>query len=237
MKNQSNQKDRETAERICKELLSGNHEAITELYYEYNNMFQSFARQRLYRQDPHKTREFLSDFWLGLLNGKAVCSYQGKNEASLRTFLFTILYRKIIDNNRKKEIQGITVEYIDEEKRNETESSGDVEEIIIEKEERKRKEQMFREAILIMGEKFPNDLRLIQMQINGLNYRQMAEHSFSGEKPEPEKLRQKKDAIRKQFTRERTGSLARFKVILERLNEKYKIFPSSSPMNQAKGAE
>jgi DNA-directed RNA polymerase specialized sigma24 family protein len=56
-------------------------------------------RIRLFNPDQNQIDTVLSTFWTALLNGKAICGFKGK--ASLRTFLLTILNRRIIDANRK----------------------------------------------------------------------------------------------------------------------------------------
>ena len=52
------------------------------------------------------------------------------------------------------------------------------------------------------------------MHLEGLNYQQMAE-KFLGDTASPKQLNKKVNAIKKQFTRKNTGSLARFRYYLE----------------------
>ena len=87
------------AQRICDKLRSGNREAILELYHKHHVYFSAFSRQRLFNTDQHQIENVLSDYWIELLNSKAICAYKGK--ASLRTYLTVILGRRIIDANRK----------------------------------------------------------------------------------------------------------------------------------------
>jgi RNA polymerase sigma-70 factor (ECF subfamily) len=86
--------DFKLAQRICNELRSGNPEALSELYHKYHVFFSAFTRQRLFITSDYPIDHVLSDFWVELLNAKAICDYKGK--ASLRTYLTLILSRRII---------------------------------------------------------------------------------------------------------------------------------------------
>jgi RNA polymerase sigma-70 factor (ECF subfamily) len=101
MKNPSKHMHYDLGQEICRKLRAGYRNTIMELYNRYALLFAAFARQRLFDKDPHGIESVLSKFWLELMNGKAICKYNGK--ASLHTYLTVILNRRIIDANRKFE--------------------------------------------------------------------------------------------------------------------------------------
>jgi hypothetical protein len=49
------------------------------------------------------------------------------------------------------------------------------------------------------------------MNLEGLSYKQMAARELNGRSADPLQLKRKVDAIKKQFTRKETGSMAKFK--------------------------
>jgi RNA polymerase sigma-70 factor (ECF subfamily) len=63
------------------------------------------------------------------------------------------------------------------------------------------------------------------MRLNGLSYKKMAEQEISGHGDAAAELRKKVDSIKKQFTRPVTGSLAKYKSLLEKNLEKNGIEP------------
>ena len=93
------QKDLVLAKETCDELRSGNNEAILNIYSEYHPLFLAYTRRRLHSTDYDSATSVLSDFWVELLNAKAICAYKGL--ASLKTYLFRILNFRIVDNVRR----------------------------------------------------------------------------------------------------------------------------------------
>ena len=91
--------DYDLGQEICRELRAGNRRAIMEVYTRYSHFFAAFTRHRLFDDDPHAVESVLSNFWLELVNARAICGYKGKS--SLQTYLTVILNRRIIDANRK----------------------------------------------------------------------------------------------------------------------------------------
>jgi len=61
------------------------------------------------------------------------------------------------------------------------------------------------------------------MHLEGLDDSQMAERSLGGKDYPKKELDKKINAIKKQFTRDGTGSLAKFKSCLERVMRKNKL--------------
>ena len=87
----------------------------------------------------------------------------------------------------------------------------------------KEKIKLVHEALLMLVDTSPSDAFLVKMHLEGLDYSQMAERSL-GDKDYPQKELDKKiNAIKKQFTRDGTGSLAKFKSCLERIMRKNKL--------------
>ena len=75
----------------------------------------------------------------------------------------------------------------------------------------------------MLGDISPKDADLIRMHLQGLDYRQMAEMQFTISQPDEQELEKKVNSLKKQFTRKRTGSLAKFKICLNRCLEKHKL--------------
>jgi RNA polymerase sigma-70 factor (ECF subfamily) len=211
MKSHQKHMDYDLGQKICRELRSGYRSAIMELYNRYAHLFVAFARHRLFEDDPHGVESVLSTFWLELLNGRAICRYNGK--ASLQTYLSVILNRRIIDANRKLKRDRNTAPI-------KTENEIDVhshdqqtpEAKLMVKEQRK----LIQKALVQLSDQSPRDANLIRMNLEGLSYEQMAASEFNGERADPEELKRKVEAIKKQFTRKDTGSMAKFKNVINR---------------------
>ena len=208
-----NKKDYLFAQSICKQLQANNKEAILELYQAFQPFFLAFARRRLFNPDPNQIDTVLSAFWTGLLNGKAICGFKGK--ASLRTFLLTILNRRIIDANRKFQRQIKFTEIPDEQSLEPSELLDHLEspeEHML----REERQKIINDTLRQLSETAPRDANLIRMYLNGLSYEKMAEQELNEEQSETRQTKKKIDAIKKQFTRPQTGSLAKFKSALEK---------------------
>ncbi|RLC02398.1 MAG: hypothetical protein DRI57_30095 [Deltaproteobacteria bacterium] len=191
------------AQSICKALRSGNKESIEKLYYLYHRFFISFTRKLLY--EMNKAEDVLSEFWTELLNAKAICAYEGKHNASLRGYLTKILKWRIIDKNRKKKI--VTTPNLPPESENRT------------KKERQRR--LINESLLTLGEISQRDADLVRMKYEGLTYKEMAEQELTDKASDRQAVERRTDAIKKQFTRPQTGSMARFSLILNRVMAGY----------------
>ena len=200
-------------QRICNELRSGNRSAILELYDKYHRFFTAFARRRLFDKDPHRLEDVLSNFWVELLNRKAICKYRGK--ASLQTYLTVILNRRIIDANRKfgrnRQLNPVTEDLSKEIECRIDESRTPEQEIII-----KEQQELIQEALVRLADISPRDANLIQMNLEGLNYEQMAKKELNDQRTDPAELKRKAEAIKKQFTRSNSGSMAKFRRMLNK---------------------
>jgi RNA polymerase sigma-70 factor (ECF subfamily) len=199
------------AQRICAELRSGNTEALSELYHKYHLFFSAFTRQRLFMTSDYPVNHFLSDFWVELLNARAICGYEGK--ASLRTYLTLILSRRIMDANRKiKKAKAARSAF-----ENQGNSIPDNEPLQPSPENdllKKELQTLMHEALLLLAEISPRDANLIRMHFEGMAYEEMAKKELNGKKISPRKLKKKTNAIKKQFARDKTGSLKKFKTVL-----------------------
>ena len=208
------EKDLELAQSICRELAKGNNRAILELYSLYQNLFFRFAMRRLYSPSQDRAEKVLSEFWLELLNGKALCAYAGK--ASLSTYLLVILNRRILDSNSrmiKNRDRFIQKANLDEN----SSFQESPEDTLI----RGQQKKVLAQTLTAMDEVSARDARLIRMHLEGLSYEQMAARELGGLTASPSELQKKTNAIKKQFTRPGTGSLAKFKVLLSRAMKKY----------------
>jgi len=200
--------DYHLSQEICDRLRSGDHGSVVKIYSKYHILFRAFARKRLFVNDHSQAEIVVNKFWIELLNAKALCNYQGKT--SLRNYLLTILNRRIIDanrkwvrdNNQKQKIEKLVVE-------NSKEKSVEVspEEILINKE----KMELIHEALLQLETISTRDAYLMKMYLEGLSYKEMAEREMNPRDDDGRQIKKKINAIKKQFTRPKTGTMARFK--------------------------
>jgi RNA polymerase sigma-70 factor (ECF subfamily) len=196
------------SQEICDRLRSGDHESVLKIYSKYHILFSAFARKRLYGKDHSQAEIIVNKFWIELLKAKAICSYQGKT--SLRNYLLTILNRRIIDanrkwvrdNNQKQKIEKLVLE-------NSEEKCVEVspEEILINKE----RMRLIHEALLQLETISTRDAYLMKMYLEGLSYKEMAEREMDPRGADGSSVNKKINAIKKQFTRPKTGTMARFK--------------------------
>ena len=215
-----NQSDYRLAQKICDEIRSENREAISELHSKYQHLFINYTRQRIFDRNPHSVETVLTNFWVELLNGKAICSYAGR--ASLRTFFLGILRRRIIDENRRQERE--KGKFFDTDR--EIDDIGDTTPEQISPEEelaRKEQERLIHEALLRLADISPRDANLIRMHLEGLTHKEMALRDLAGKDARSEELSRLTNSIKKQFSRNRTGSMAKFEIILRRLMEKNQL--------------
>ena len=212
MKSCQTHTDYDLGQKICRELRSGNNSAILELYHKHGRFFAAFTRCRLFDDDPHGVENVLSNFWLELINARAICKYKGR--ASLRAYLTVILNRRIIDANRKFERKPNSSPL-----KTKNENSGDdlhydqqtpEKQLII-----KEQHRLIQKALLKLSDTCPRDANLIRMNLEGLSYEQMAERELNGVKTNADELKRRIDAIKKQFTRKATGSMAKFRNVLD----------------------
>ena len=206
------------AEKLCKELRSGNKGAIVEVYNANHLFFLNFIRKRLYESKTLEPEDVFASFWEKLMDGEVFCRYEGY--ATLRSYLCSILYKHICDTNRTIERDRKIFTPDNEIEESPDRSPKNPEEEAIESES-KQKEIVKRELVLKVRSKLsgflPKDEAYIRMRyFEDLKFKDMAMREL-GKGTDEKKIKKKTDAIRKQFTRPRTGSMARFRVILERL--------------------
>jgi len=171
MVDQHHKEDYSLAQKICKHLKACRNDAILELYHDHHRFFLAFTRLRLFNPEHDQIEAVVSNFWMELLNGKAICSYQGK--ASLRTYLLTILNRRIIDANRRFQRELKYTEIAEEQNidaSNMPEDQRSAEDYVLQKERRK----LIHDALIQLSETSPRDAKLIHMRLNGLSYKNIA---------------------------------------------------------------
>ena len=220
MVDQHHKEDYSLAQKICKHLKACRNDAILELYHDHHRFFLAFTRLRLFNPEHDQIEAVVSNFWMELLNGKAICSYQGK--ASLRTYLLTILNRRIIDANRRFQRELKYTEIAEEQNidaSNMPEDQRSAEDYVLQKERRK----LIHDALIQLSETSPRDAKLVRMHLNGLSYKSMAEQEINGNESLLIEKRRRINAIKKQFTRPNTGSLAKFKSIIEENIQKHEM--------------
>ena len=217
-----NPEDLALAQEACEELRSGNNEGILPVYRKYQLMFKKITYKRLNDfATENRVLSILDDFWTGLLNAKAICGFGGM--ASLKTYLVKILYNKIVDHQRQqirkyeKDKNTISQDVYDFD-RLEADDISPEKDLMA-----KEKVRLVHETLLMMTDSSPKDADLMRMHMEGLSYQEMAE-KLLGEKPKSDKeLKKKTDAVKKQFTRKTSGSMAKFKSCLERIMSKNQL--------------
>ena len=227
MVDQHHRKDYALARKICRRLKARRNEAILALYHKHHGFFLAFTRRRIYHAENDQIEAVLSNFWTELLNSKAICSYEGR--ASLRTFLLTILNRRIIDANRRFQREMKLAEVIDDQGTSALDVPNDEEspeDLLLLKERKK----VVHDTLVQLSKKSPKDAAYIRMHLNGLSYKKMAQQDFNScnidaRDIDARELGKRVDSIKKQFTRPLTGSLAKYRVVLEENLRKKNISP------------
>lgn len=214
-------KDYTFADKICDKLLSGSTRirnwAIEAVIGRYQYAFKPFISKRLCNCKALEADEVLDDFWMELMNGKAICNYHGRSGASLKSYLTRRLIwhingairkcqnirvknqktQDIIKTNHNNNDDGTT-----EPSPEHTLIAGEVTEII-------------NQSLDELSKDRPLDASYIKMRLlEGMTYEEIASISS------PPKTA---DAIKRQFTRPDTGSLARFKKMMVRVARKLGI--------------
>ena len=101
------QRDKDLAEKICKELRKGNGRAILNLYNEYHNILLNFLKKTLPGFEVSSELEpedIMNDFWcLVLKRTSIVCGFKG--ESSFVTYLINVLKNHIKDIIKRKDVR------------------------------------------------------------------------------------------------------------------------------------
>jgi len=220
MNSDAHQKDLALAQETCAELRSGNNDAILPMYNKYHTFFFAYTRRRVSSTDDYRAASIVDDFWVELLNAKAICDFKGL--AALKTYLFRILKFRIIDNVRRANRQGAYNKNISD-KDHEIDGFGSDDKSPEDDLMHKEKIKIIHETLVLLADTNPSDAYLVKMYLEGLNYNQMAERSLDNKPFTKKQLDKKNNAIKKQFTRSRTGSLAKFKSCFKRIMIKNNI--------------
>ena len=192
MQNPLPDNDLKTARQICRDLRHGSPASLLVLYNRYQNLFSAFAKRRLFNADTDHVDDILANFWIELLNGKAICKFKGKS--SLQTYLTVILNRRIIDANRKLDRDkdlGKNIEKTDIESASDSRIAQSPENILMKKEA----QRLVRKAIDQLEEISPRDANYLKMHLDGLTYEEMAKIDMPDDHYNPKKLKKKTDAI------------------------------------------
>ena len=188
-----------TAKKICEGLRSGEKECLGELVTIHNEFFQNFVRRRLF--SPDIAEDVVQNFWQEMLNGRTICAYAhcSENTATLRTYLLGVLHRRVIDANRKTSKEG-EIRQEDENFQERPDQAPSPHNGLACSSSKDLARRLVHQALLSLSEHSPLDAYLVRMHLEGLDYRQMAE-----------RVGKRIDAVKKQFSREPAGSLAKFK--------------------------
>ena len=83
-----------------------------------------------------------------------------------------------------------------------------------------KQKKLIHEALIKLAEISPRDANLIRMHFEGCSYEEMALCELAGKDAQPKEISSLTALIKKQFSNNRTGSMAKFKIIIKRLMEK-----------------
>ena len=199
------------AQKICEALLAGDRHPLEEMVSSYQKLFLPFARRRLFQ--PQDVEDVLQSFWEELMNGRAICRYaqQADQEISLRSYCLGILFRRIIDRNRQfsKERQRRTAG------NPQAANPGDSpEHLLAQSASDDLARNLVHAALIRLAERSPRDVELLRWHLAEMSYEDMARQLLGPSQVETADLHKKINAIKKQFTRDKSGSLARFKAVL-----------------------
>jgi DNA-directed RNA polymerase specialized sigma24 family protein len=230
-------KDLELANRICQELQQNNKHAALELMELYGKYLESYTRERVRKinlpemDSDEWVKDLLQEFWITkILEEKVVCRYQGKNDASLKTFLFTIMYnlsfRQFKKTIRRREtlIDNMpeTWEPSSPFKEDETNMLLNIDsaDLTDDHVQEKLNRGFVDQALKTLSSERPEDARIISWRIkDDLTYLQIAQKDLEarGLKPDNDVVKKKAAALRQQCTRQKTGAFARFADIYQKI--------------------
>jgi DNA-directed RNA polymerase specialized sigma24 family protein len=206
--------DKSLAQKICEALRADNRQPLEEMVSSHQKLFLPFARRRLFQ--PDDVEDVLQNFWEEMMNGKAICQYaqQLESRVSLRSFCLGILNRRIIDRNRQlsRERQRLTSDNA------EASNPGDSpEDLLAQANSDNLARSLVHAALINLAERFPRDVELLRWHLDGLSYEDMAKRLLGPDQLTAATVSKKINAVKKQFTREGSGSLARFRAVLQEL--------------------
>jgi RNA polymerase sigma factor (sigma-70 family) len=203
--------DKSLAQTICEALLAGDRHPLRDMVSSYQKFFLPFARRRLF--NPQDAEDVLQSFWEELMNGRAICRYARETEQqlALRSYCLGILNRRIIDRNRQfsRERQRLAPE------NKPVANPGDEPDQLLEKSASDHLARSLVHAALIrLAQPSPRDAELVRWHLDGLSYEDMASRLLESGQFDAAARRKRINAVKKQFTRAGSGSLARFKAVL-----------------------
>jgi RNA polymerase sigma factor (sigma-70 family) len=206
--------DKALAEKICEALLAGDRHPLEEMVSSYQKLFFPFARRRLF--NPQDVEDVLQNFWEELMNGRAICRYaqQVEHQISLRSYCLGILNHRIIDRNRQFVKERQRRAETDPTSRGSVNPGESPEQLLAQSASDDLARSLVHAALIRLTERFPRDVELLRWHLAGLNYEDMAKRLLGPGRMEAADIQKKINAIKKQFTRENSGSLARFKAVL-----------------------
>jgi RNA polymerase sigma-70 factor (ECF subfamily) len=206
--------DTSLAQKICQALRAGNCQPLEELVAPHQRLFLLFARRRLFQ--PEDVEDVLQNFWEEMMNGKAICHYAQNPESrvSLRSFCLGILNRRIIDRNRQRSRERQRVTSANTAVTDPGESPEDLLAQAISDEMAR---SLVHAVLIKLADHFPKDVELLRWHLAGLSYEDMAKRLLGSDQSNKALVSKKINAVKKQFSREGSGSLARFKSALQKL--------------------
>ncbi len=243
MTDKKNKSDYTFAQEICAALRKGKTEAIEDVYELFHRFFLAYTKKRLRTlnvYDEHDALSVVDKYWIELTNSKYICKYEGKG--SLENYLMLRLKARIIDKIRKviraKEelFSQVLVNPGDDRSEDDqidaaiykNDPQGQTPDHQLES---KQIEQIIYESLFELETESPHDAYYIKMYLDSKTYKQMAQDELGCENLDEAMLKRKTNSIKVQFTRKKTGSLARYEKILVRNMDKYGIDVRDLPLS------
>jgi len=243
MTDKKNKSDYAFAQRLCVALRNIQEEVIEKLSKRFHRRFLAFAKNRLRTLSAHYEHDALSvmnKYWIELSKGDYICKYEGRG--TLENYLMRRLKARIIDKKRKmlrtKEdsFSQVLVNPGDDRPEDEqidaaiykNNSQGRTPDQQLASEQLK---QILYESLFELKTKYPRDADYIKMYLDGMTYKEMAQHELASCNPDEETVRKRTNTIKVRFTRKETGSRVRYEKILVRNMEKYGIDARNLPLD------
>ena len=236
--------DIELARKICKELGLGKNYVVVELmdlyeeplvraarYYllsNYSEYMTTFQKKENSQQNhiERLTEDILQDFWVNIvIQKKIVCIYEARNGASLKTFLTRVLFYYI--STKYKRIKN-RAEYPHEQKKSHGHeyTAFFEDQLDIEMDDARQQEliEWYVNLALKQLSEYetrprPLDACLLYYRMHGVSFNQIAKE-YIVDPNDKKKIRSKAAALRQQYSRKKSGSMARFDKIFNSILRK-----------------
>lgn len=240
------EEDRQLAQKWCEELRNDERQAIEEVRQRYGARFEKFISFRCAGLTNDDRNDLLQSFWQGLSDGKAICSYEGRNSARLGSYL-----QKLLDNRIKSFFKArareITIPVGGSEElatRADTTESFFHEpvprpEIILSREEQQRLlKELTGEALLRLSEIDPEGAWILRQRSKGIRFKDIARANGYSEEEDGKEFQREDARLRQKAQRSEKkvktlfNSLLLKRGLLLRFSDEGPIFYDHKPLQE-----